>query len=307
MDNQDPTSPDAWKFFENQREYENVRESVLPTDGNYSSDGEFTRIAAQEAAALEGQSLKVIKTESEDNAEYTNMAQRPVVQEQGTPSPPFFTSETCGVACGTPSSLPTNEATGPFPSMVDWPGELGFHVRVEPTTKSRDAQYSIALEKLFVNQKRTVNMLFTVNAAQPLPQLDVRAVAIYTSADHLQHPVKVCYEHSHNSNQLLKKANAEHLVVSQNPDSDYHQDPISKRHSVVTPLPGFQPGCSELVIPYRFMDLGSCAGGLNRRESAIIFTLEWQGQGWKSVLLGVSISDTKFCKIQFKYIASHHH
>ena len=80
MDNQDPTSPDAWKFFENQREYENVRESVLPTDGNYSSDGEFTRIAAQEAAALEGQSLKVIKTESEDNAEYTNMAQRPVAQ-----------------------------------------------------------------------------------------------------------------------------------------------------------------------------------------------------------------------------------
>ena len=75
----------------------------------------------------------------------------------------------------------------------------------------------------------------------------------------------------------------------------------------MTPLPGFQPGCSELVIPYRFMDLGSCAGGLNRRESAIIFTLEWQGQGWKSVLLGVSISDTKFCKIQFKYIASHHH
>ena len=64
--------------------------------------------------------------------------------------------------------------------MVDWPGELGFDVRVEPTTKSRDAQYSIALEKLFVNQKRTVNMLFTVNAAQPLPQLDVRAVAIYT-------------------------------------------------------------------------------------------------------------------------------
>ena len=87
----------------------------------------------------------------------------------------FFTSETYG----TPSSLPTNEATGPFPSMVDWPGELGFDVRVEPTTKSRDAQYSIALEKLFVNQKRTVNMLFTVNAAQPLPQLDVRAVAIY--------------------------------------------------------------------------------------------------------------------------------
>ena len=75
MDNQDPTSPDAWRFFENQSEYENVRESVLPTDGNYSSDGEFTRIAAQEGAALEAQPLKVIKTESEDNGDHSNMAQ----------------------------------------------------------------------------------------------------------------------------------------------------------------------------------------------------------------------------------------
>ena len=80
MDNQDPTSPDAWRFFENQSEYENVRESVLPTDGNYSSDGEFTRIAAQEGAALEAQPLKVIKTESEDNADYSNMAQHSIVQ-----------------------------------------------------------------------------------------------------------------------------------------------------------------------------------------------------------------------------------
>ena len=80
MNNQDPTSPDPWKFFENQSEYENVRESVLPTDGNYSSDGEFTRIAAQEGAALEAQPLKVIKTESGDNADYSNMAQHPVIQ-----------------------------------------------------------------------------------------------------------------------------------------------------------------------------------------------------------------------------------
>lgn len=50
---------------------------------------------------------------------------------------------------------------------------------------------------------------------------------------------------------------------------------VSMRHSVLTPLPGPQPGCTESVIPYCFMDLGSCAGGLNRRDSAIIFTLEY--------------------------------
>ena len=42
-------------------------------------------------------------------------------------------------------------------------------------------------------------------------------------------PVKVCYEHSYNSAQVLRKANAEHLVVSKSPDSVYLQD-SGKKH-----------------------------------------------------------------------------
>lgn len=44
------------------------------------------------------------------------------------------------------------------------------------------------------------------------------------SPDHYHLPVKVCYEHSYNSAQVLRKANAEHLVVSKCPDSAYLQD-----------------------------------------------------------------------------------
>lgn len=49
---------------------------------------------------------------------------------------------------------------------------------------------------------------------------------------------------------------------------------VSKRHSVVTEVNQPQPGCNEVVLGYRFMDLGSCPGGLNRRDTAVIFTLE---------------------------------
>jgi tumor protein p63 len=50
---------------------------------------------------------------------------------------------------------------------------------------------------------------------------------------------------------------------------------VSKRHSVVTPIPNNDPGgCNEVALAYKFMDLGSCSGGLNRRETAIVFTLE---------------------------------
>ena len=64
--------------------------------------------------------------------------------------------------------------------MQDWPGDLGFDVRVEQSTRSKDPHYSVSMKKLFVNQKRTVNVLFTVTSASVLPQLDVRAVAVYT-------------------------------------------------------------------------------------------------------------------------------
>ena len=48
----------------------------------------------------------------------------------------------------------------------------------------------------------------------------------------------------------------------------------SGRHSVRTAIPHPQPGTDEVQLAYKFMDLGSCSGGLNRREVAVIFTLE---------------------------------
>ena len=48
----------------------------------------------------------------------------------------------------------------------------------------------------------------------------------------------------------------------------------SDRHSVRTAIPHPQAGSDEVQLAYKFMDLGSCSGGLNRREVAVIFTLE---------------------------------
>ena len=95
------------------------------------------------------------------------------VQDQATPSPACAAVETPDIP-----PVAANEATGRTPSMQDWPGDLGFDVRVEQSTRSKDPHYSVAMRKLFVNQKRTVNVLFTVTSV--LPHLDVRAVAVYT-------------------------------------------------------------------------------------------------------------------------------
>ena len=51
----------------------------------------------------------------------------------------------------------------------------------------------------------------------------------------------------------------------------FHSFSVSGRHSVVAP---FSPSGTGVLLGYKFMDLGSCSGGLNRRETALVFTLE---------------------------------
>ena len=98
-------------------------------------------------------------------------------------------------------------ATCESPSTQDWPGQLGFSVRVPPPIKSKDAQYSARLNKLYVNQNRAVQVMFNVRPADADPStaanlkvegLKIRAVAIYTRPDDFPQPVTVCYAHSRN-------------------------------------------------------------------------------------------------------------
>ena len=47
--------------------------------------------------------------------------------------------------------------------------------------------------------------------------------------------------------------------------------------AVLDPLPAPPPGTVATPITIRFTDLGSCAGGINRRDTAVVFTLEKDG------------------------------
>ena len=57
----------------------------------------------------------------------------------------------------------------------------------------------------------------------------------------------------------------------------FHFFIVSGRQSVVAP---FLPSGTSVLLGYKFMDLGSCSGGLNRRETALIFTLEDSEYVW---------------------------
>jgi hypothetical protein len=54
----------------------------------------------------------------------------------------------------------------------------------------------------------------------------------------------------------------------------YDKDVRSGRHSVRVALDRLQAGAEWVTVPYRFMCKSSCDGGMNRRLTEVIFTLE---------------------------------
>ncbi|XP_059089936.1 cellular tumor antigen p53-like isoform X1 [Tigriopus californicus] len=272
-------------------EDETTLRSNLIKDGHISSDGELTIIAQREADALRAHDFTtLLKTEDEaDPVVAQEMAHTSMPPGSIIVNPSMLKHEAETAESGEAGGVVTylwqasecpNMATGVSPSTQDWSGHLGFDLRIPPASKSKDGQYSKMLHKLFINQNRVVHVHFNVRNREDmaLPEgLMIRAVVIYTRPDDFGDPVHVCPSHSKDSLGQLKSPHADHLIRCNSERSMYILDPVSKRHSVVTEVNQPQPGCNEVVLGYRFMDLGSCAGGLNRRDTAVIFTLELGG------------------------------
>ncbi len=112
------------------------------------------------------------------------------------------------VSCGVDGLNVATDATCEAPSIQDFKGEFSFDFRVPPSLNSKDAQYSARLNKLFINQNRTVQIWFNVRGpadqteALAIPSrlegLRIRALVVYTRPDDFPHPVAVCYAHSRN-------------------------------------------------------------------------------------------------------------
>jgi hypothetical protein len=65
-----------------------------------------------------------------------------------------------------------------------------------------------------------------------------------------------------------------HLIRAECGAATYEEDTTTNRLSVKVPLGAPEPGASWSTLLFRFMCLGSCVGGINRRALQIIFTLE---------------------------------
>jgi len=181
--------------------------------------------------------------------------------------------------------------------LCDWPGKYSFSLSVPDYSKPKDPQFSKIINKLFIGQNRSLVLQMSVDICKlsPIQTLSLKAEVVFTSPDHSDQVVGVCYQHSHNSQGRLRDTLANHILrmSAEGLESKYVEYTDSGRRSVVIshlpPTP--PPGSSTFPVTIRFTDLGSCTGGINRRDTAVVFSLEREG----GVVVGRKVIPVRVC------------
>ncbi|XP_061043153.1 tumor protein p73 isoform X4 [Eubalaena glacialis] len=197
-------------------------------------------------------------------------------------SSPYAPEHTARVPSHSPYAQPSStfDTMSPapvIPSNTDYPGPHHFEVTFQQssTAKSATWTYSPLLKKLYCQIAKTCPIQIKVSTPPP-PGTVIRAMPIYKKAEHVTEVVKRCPNHElgrdFNEGQ---SAPASHLVrVEGNNLSQYVDDPVTGRQSVMVPYEPPQVGTEFTTILYNFMCNSSCVGGMNRRPILIIITLE---------------------------------
>ncbi|XP_045115515.1 uncharacterized protein LOC123507053 isoform X2 [Portunus trituberculatus] len=181
------------------------------------------------------------------------------------------------------------------PTLTNLEGKYGFTVSVddkERSTKSPMWLMSTIVNKLYTNLNKAVP--FEVRMNNPPTddeKMYIRAILVFSSPEFLRTNVIRCPNHA----AIAEATNHDfpypnHVVRADHPAALYQESP-SGRLSVVVPLDLHQNSPDYALILLRFMCLGSCVGGINRRPISIVLTLE-NGQ---AEVLGRKVIDVRVC------------
>ncbi|XP_040182396.1 tumor protein p73 isoform X3 [Rana temporaria] len=195
---------------------------------------------------------------------------------------PYNPEHNSNVPTHSPYSQPSStfDAMSPapvIPSNTDYPGPHNFEVTFQQssTAKSATWTYSPLLKKLYCQIAKTCPIQIKLSSPPP-PGTVIRAMPVYKKAEHVTEVVKRCPNHElgrdFNEGQ---SAPASHLIRVEGSNlSQYVDDPVTGRQSVMVPFEPPQVGTEYTTILYNFMCNSSCVGGMNRRPILIIITLE---------------------------------
>ena len=112
--------------------------------------------------------------------------------------------------------------------------------------------------------------------------MTIRAMLVYTAPGEMANPVIRCPNHQAPEDpinqKVFEKHQHEHVIWSAESNAFYDRNTTSGRLSVITPFGLPHIGSNYVAHVYKFTCIGSCAGGINRRATSVVFTLEQHGQ-----------------------------
>jgi P53 DNA-binding domain len=148
--------------------------------------------------------------------------------------------------------------------------------------------YSPNLNKVFVKINTPLNVYPKFVHADPTKDIFIRAMIVYTSQNDLPEPVKKCPNHKEQSpieyaDHILKCSNVDTLYIGNETGRWF-----SEKIAICIPMKNV---ASNEPLQLTFTCQNSCSGGMNRKSTSLVFTLEDN----YSNILGRKVMHFKVC------------
>jgi hypothetical protein len=180
---------------------------------------------------------------------------------------------------------PAVQERNELPSLAEIDTDYRFDVRLPLQNSEKGSWvYSAKLNKIFIKTKYDLNIstVFDNPANEPL---FLRAMLVPTHIEKAKDSLVLCPNHRQNQPDLhILRCTKEDCTYEGTENGYYTHD----RLSVVAPLSNM---ASNEPLCFQFLCQNSCTGGINRRSTSIIFTLENKNRE----ILGKRTKNIKIC------------
>lgn len=168
---------------------------------------------------------------------------------------------------------------------IESPHDFDMDLRYQKDT-SANWVYSPKLRKIFVKFKQTINIFPNYKVLDKI-SLFLRAMIVPVSHEDIMSPLIVCPNH-----RATDSENSAHILRCMNKSAVYEGTEIGVKNAdrlqVVLPLCNRAP---NEPVQYQFLCQNSCPGGMQRKQTALIFQLEDEFRN----VLGKRILHFKVC------------
>ena len=185
-------------------------------------------------------------------------------------------------------------------SLTSWPGAYMFDLKIGEAADTKlgknktDSHYSSVLSKLYIRQNAYVDVKLMYSLPDSYSgNLSVSACLMFSSPEFSRDHVTVCYQHSHHSDGQLREPLAPYnlRMFSSDLEVKYFSTPNGRHIVQIDSLPlRNRTNYQSTPIKIKFTDLSSCPGGINRRDTCLVFCLiDQSGQAVGRKVLPVKI------------------